>query len=349
MEQNLNQTLSLEEKTRLEHCELVIETGLNTFVAVGKALLEIKENNLYKNEFDTFENYCQSKWNLSARHSNRLIQASNVIANLGPMGLESEQIINNERKARILAKFVPEIQRLILKDLQESGLSENLTASFLESYSNAYIEADKKIREGKAEPLFSFQSESEMIAYAKTFIKPEIIEKTIEVIKEVQVIDEKLLNEKNQEISNLKNKVDYENRQTGLLKNKFESTENELILLKSKIQSFDSQIKELNRLKAKETDFNNIQDALSQINDLEKKKNSLLNDSENLGKILKAFGDGKEFFNKNILYIGTLSINEGTKKALEKEVIEFLNIVDNWKFAMTQRFLESNNLLSVGG
>lgn len=348
MEQNLNQTLSLEEKTRLYDCELVIETGLNTFVAVGKALLEIKENNLYKKDFDTFENYCQTKWNLSARHSNRLIQASNVIANLGPIGLNPEQIINTENKARILSKFAPEIQRLILTDLQESGLSKNLTASFLEDYSNAYLEADKKLKEGKKEPLFSFSSESELIAHAKTFIKPETIEKTIEVIKEVHVIDEKLLNEKNQEIENLKNKIDYEKRQSSLLQNKFESTEKELNNLNQKIQGFDSQIKELNRLKSKETDFNKIQDALSQINDLEKKKNILLNDSENLGKILKAFGDGKDFFNKNILYIGTLSINESTKKALEKEVTEFLNIVDNWKFAITQRFLESNNLLSVG-
>ena len=175
------------------------------------------------------------------------------------------------------------------------------------------------------------------------------IPKPIEVIKEVHVVDEKLLNEKNQEIEDLKNKVDYEKRQSSLLQNKFESTEKELNNLNQKIQGFDSQIKELNRLKAKETDFNKIQDALSQINDLEKKKNILLNDSENLGKILKAFGDGKDFFNKNILYIGTLSINESTKKALEKEVTEFLNIVDNWKFAITQRFLESNNLLSVGG
>lgn len=347
MEQNLNQTLSLDEKTRLEHCELVIETGLNTFVAVGKALLEIKENNLYKKDFDTFENYCQTKWNLSARHSNRLIQASNVIANLGPIGLNPEQIINTENKARILSKFSPEIQRLILKDLQENNLSENLTASFLESYSNAYIEADKKLKEGKKEPLFSFSSESELIAHAKTFIKPEIIE----VIKEVKVIDkldENYIKEKALEIDKLKNKIDYENRQSTMLNAKCEMLESELTSSKQKIQSFDSQIKELNRLKSKETDFNKIQDALSQINDLEKKKNILLNDSENLGKILKAFGDGKDFFNKNILYIGTLSINESTKKALEKEVTEFLNIVDNWKFAMSQRFLESNNLLSVG-
>lgn len=348
MEQKLNQTLSLEEKTKLSNCELVIETGLNTFVAVGKALLEIKENNLYRIEFDTFENYCQSKWNISKNYGNRLIQASNVISNLVPIGTDAEKIINTENKARILSKFSPEIQRLILKDLQESNLSNNLTASFLESYSNAYIEADKKLKEGKKEPLFSFSSESELIAHAKTFIKPEIVEKTIEVIKEVHVIDEKLLNDKNQEINTLKKQYDYEKKEAELYRKHFNSAEIELSNLKEKTQNFDFQIKELNRLKTKETDFNKIQDALSQINDLEKKKNQLLNDSENLGKILKAFGDGKEFFNKNILFIGTLSINDSTKKALEKEVTEFLNIVDNWKFAITQRFLESNNLLSVG-
>jgi len=332
MEQN---KLTLVEQSELTTLETVIETGLQTFYKVGEALLKIKENKLYRSEFDTFEDYCLSKWNISKRHGDRLIQASEVIENLRPIGLNSNQIINSESKARILSKFSPEIQRLIIQDLQSNNLEEGLTASFLEGFSKAYVLADSKVKEQKKEYKFTFDNELDLVEYAKQFIKPVTIEK--EVIKEVKVIDNSLLEEKNTKISELNKRItqQVENTQSLTLR---------LRDLEQKEKEFDKKIFELEQLKKKEVEFNKIQNALFQINDLQKKKDNLLRDSENIRIILETISSSKEFFNKNVLFIATLNVNEGTKKALENDISQFIEVVDSWKFALSQKFL-SNNLV----
>jgi hypothetical protein len=71
---------------RLAVCEEIIQKGMETFVDVGKALAEIRDNKLYKGEYKTFEAYCLMRWAFTYRHANRLIASSEVIANLGPIG-----------------------------------------------------------------------------------------------------------------------------------------------------------------------------------------------------------------------------------------------------------------------
>ena len=44
-----------EEKTLLTQQETIIEKGLSTFVEVGKALTIIRDNKLYREEYETFE------------------------------------------------------------------------------------------------------------------------------------------------------------------------------------------------------------------------------------------------------------------------------------------------------
>ena len=50
-------------KTRLEHLEGVINRNLQSFYEVGRALMEIRDNELYKVKngggYGTFEAYCQ--------------------------------------------------------------------------------------------------------------------------------------------------------------------------------------------------------------------------------------------------------------------------------------------------
>ena len=329
--------LSIVEVSQLRDLELVIETGLQTFYKVGEALLKIKENKLYKSEFDTFEDYCLSKWNISRDYGYKLIQASNVISNLYTIVDKPTEIINSESKARILGKFSPEIQRLIIQDLQLNNLEEGLTASFLEGFSKAYVLADIKVKENKKETLFSFDNEQDLLSYAKQFIQPEI--KEIEVIKEVKVIDNTLVEEKENKINELKNRITQQSENNQSLQLKLRDLEN-------KVKSFDTKIFELEQLKKKETEFNKIQNALFQINDLEKKKLELLRDSENIKAILTALNDSKKFFNSNVLYIATLTIDNNTKEALEKEITEFLGVIDNWKFAMAQKFLINSNLVT---
>jgi hypothetical protein len=95
-------------KTRLAALEAVIERGMQAFMEVGTALLEIRGKRLYRAQgFKTFEDYCRARWKMSQPHAQRMIDASEVAQNLIPIGITPK----NEAQARELAHLPPEQQR----------------------------------------------------------------------------------------------------------------------------------------------------------------------------------------------------------------------------------------------
>ena len=98
--------LTPDELSSLSAYEGVIRRGLELFVEVGNALARIRDARLYRAEFATFEDYCQTRWSLSRRHVNRLIAANDVVEDLGPMGPKPE----TERQTRPLVA-VPKEER----------------------------------------------------------------------------------------------------------------------------------------------------------------------------------------------------------------------------------------------
>ncbi len=100
--------LSPRESTRLEKCEAIIEGGLQTFIEVGNALLEIRDSRLYRQQFGTFEDYCHERWQMTHRRANQLIGAAEVIHNLGTVVPVQP---TSERQLRPLTGLEPEEQR----------------------------------------------------------------------------------------------------------------------------------------------------------------------------------------------------------------------------------------------
>lgn len=72
--------LSLVEVTALGECEQTIERGLATFVDVGRALLRIRDERLYRAEHGTFEAYCQGRWAFSRSRAYALIDAADAMS-----------------------------------------------------------------------------------------------------------------------------------------------------------------------------------------------------------------------------------------------------------------------------
>lgn len=56
------------------------------------ALKTIHERKLYRGEFETFEDYCRERWNMSDRHARRLLDHGKVLANLGFDDGDSESL-----------------------------------------------------------------------------------------------------------------------------------------------------------------------------------------------------------------------------------------------------------------
>ncbi len=99
--------LNKSEKDRLQTCEKLIERGLNNFIEVGTALLEIRDNRLYRVDYSTFEEYCRDRWSMSRVHAHRMIHAAQVTENLLPIGNKPE----SESVVRPLTKLPPAEQQ----------------------------------------------------------------------------------------------------------------------------------------------------------------------------------------------------------------------------------------------
>lgn len=72
-------SLTSSERALLTSYEAVIQQGLESFVEVGNALAKIRDARLYRNEFDTFEDYCSRKWSLSRPRAYQFIAAAEVV------------------------------------------------------------------------------------------------------------------------------------------------------------------------------------------------------------------------------------------------------------------------------
>src|SRR5262245_55989747 len=75
--------LTVTESGRLHELEDRIQRGLND---VGSALREVRDEKLWRRGYDSFEDYCKRRWNVTPNYANRQIAAAAVIENLVPIG-----------------------------------------------------------------------------------------------------------------------------------------------------------------------------------------------------------------------------------------------------------------------
>lgn len=68
-------------RTYEQNKQIVRDHGV-AFLAVGTALLEIKEFRQYKDEYETFEAFCQDNLGMTARNANRLIACGSIAARI---------------------------------------------------------------------------------------------------------------------------------------------------------------------------------------------------------------------------------------------------------------------------
>lgn len=124
-------SLTTIEQSELESYEVTIQLRLHSFVAdVGSALLAIRDDRLYRQQYPTFEDYCRERWGMVSRHVNRLIAAAKVVSHLGPMGLS---LPITERQVRPLTVLSPDQQREAWTVALETAPNGKMTAAHVES------------------------------------------------------------------------------------------------------------------------------------------------------------------------------------------------------------------------
>lgn len=105
---------------RLADLEAVIKGGLQSFVEVGEALLEIRDSKLYRVGFGTFEEYTRKRWGFTRQRGMQLMDAAEVVRALPEM----TTTVVNEAQARALAPVLaergPEAAAAVLTDASEA-------------------------------------------------------------------------------------------------------------------------------------------------------------------------------------------------------------------------------------
>jgi len=69
------------------------QNNLNAFYEVGFALMQIRDNRLYREVYGTFEEYCKEKWGMSRPRAYQLIRAAEIKDNLSTTVDISERIV----------------------------------------------------------------------------------------------------------------------------------------------------------------------------------------------------------------------------------------------------------------
>lgn len=138
----LNAPLTTAEAQQLAAHEATIRAGFDTFVAVGTALMAIRDARLYREEFATFEDYCQQRWDMSRPRAYQLIEAANVATNLSTNGRQIDPPAN-ERQARPLTELAPDEQVIAWEVVRQTAPAGRITAAHVKSVVNVLKEVTR--------------------------------------------------------------------------------------------------------------------------------------------------------------------------------------------------------------
>lgn len=110
---------------RLRQLEKVIENDIDAWVRIGAALLEIRDDKLYKETHPTLEAWAREKFNISRVHAYRLIDATRSREVLVTHGVQ--RLPANERQIRHITKLEPEVQVRAWNDAVKLAGEEGVT------------------------------------------------------------------------------------------------------------------------------------------------------------------------------------------------------------------------------
>lgn len=116
-------------KRQLFDHERVIEGARKSFIDMGRSLAKIRNDRLYGEEFDTFAEYCETRWEISEAYANRVINAARVALQATPIGVE----INSEAVARELVTLTdePELLRQVWDEAERRAAGGRVTAALV--------------------------------------------------------------------------------------------------------------------------------------------------------------------------------------------------------------------------
>jgi hypothetical protein len=347
----LNTELTEEEIKRLYECEIIIKTGMQTFIEVGKALTEIRDKKLFRKDFKTFDEYCKTKWKFDKTYASRLINSQPVIQNLLTMG---NTLPESERQTRELLKLSPDEQKEVWQKVIEVSelLSKPITAALVKEQVESFKNPEPVIREVIKEievikdPNPELQRELDNVIKINSELGDNLERKDTQVLK-LGNENHELLKSRNalqNQIKDYQEKIDQMDQKLKSIQSSTDGNVDHLKTQQLKLQKeLDEKKTKLSELEKFKEDHEHTEGLLINKLEFDKKGSEFFSDSENLKKVTEILYKSRDFFQKEVLYLAALELRPATIKVMQKEVTELLEIVGNWQFMIQSKFLIDNN------
>jgi len=133
----MSTTLTAPERSDLRRLEGIIEKGMLTFIEVGSALKQIRDDRLYREKWKTFEAYCDDRFEFGRGYANKLITAASTALAVSKMGTI---VPKTESQARELAKVPEEDWQDVIDEVAEKQAETGEPAT-----AKTYKEAAEKV------------------------------------------------------------------------------------------------------------------------------------------------------------------------------------------------------------
>jgi hypothetical protein len=121
------ESLGEAKEARLRELEAQVSEGLSASIRVGKALREIRDDQLYLVDYATFQEYCEERWEVSRGHAYRLIEAAEIVARIREVSPKGD-VPRHETHARALAPLKDRPKDMAEAWREARGDGEHITA-----------------------------------------------------------------------------------------------------------------------------------------------------------------------------------------------------------------------------
>lgn len=126
------------DREELERLEGIIEKNLQSFYEVGRALIKIRDEQLYSKVrgIENFETYCRKRWDFGKWYAYKIIESTQVMKQLDNCPIRPA----TESQARPLVKLKdnPEAQREAWQRAVETAPEGKVTAAHVQKVVKAY-------------------------------------------------------------------------------------------------------------------------------------------------------------------------------------------------------------------
>ncbi len=125
--------LTDEQHDKFQKLEDQISDNLSSSFKLAAALAQIHDEKLYREEFDTFEEYCKKRWDYSRSYCERLAKMHGVVTDLKKY--EDNQVFpSNELQARVFVPLKKDQRIKLLETVFKDSKTDRTTAAELAKY-----------------------------------------------------------------------------------------------------------------------------------------------------------------------------------------------------------------------